>query len=191
MLIKRSILAFLFIALSSAAIVSTHGQSAPSAFKGVTGLQVGGLGSVFQPDYAGNGAEQEGPYRLYGAGAYADARFNRWAQIEAEARWMHFNEFHGIYQNTYSIGPRIPIIEDFHRITPYGKVLIGWATMGGLDGKALAFTYGAGVDYRLSRRITIRAIDFEYQQWRVVDFENQADDLYPYGGSVGISYRIF
>jgi opacity protein-like surface antigen len=187
---KRSISAFLFIALSSAAIVSTHGQTAPSAFKGSFGLQVGGLGSVFQPDYAGNGYAETGPLRLYGAGAYADARFNRWAQIEAEVRFLHFNEFHppqsqGIYQNTYSIGPRIPIIT-FHRFTPYGKVLVGWATMADLDGKALAFTYGAGVDYRLSRKFTVRVIDYEYQQWRVVP-----DDLWPNGGSVGISYRIF
>jgi len=181
----------LFIAFSSAAIVSIHGQSAPSAFKQNSGIQIGGLGSVFQPDYAGNGAGT-GPQRLYGAGAYADVSFNRWATIEAEARWMHFNEFHGIYQNTYSIGPRIPIVT-FHRITPYGKVLIGWGSMSAADltGKALAFTYGAGVDYRLSRRITVRIIDYEYQQWRVVNFENQPDDLYPNGGSVGISYRIF
>jgi opacity protein-like surface antigen len=149
------------------------------------------LGSVFQPDYAGGSGANIGPDRLYGAGAYADARFNRWAQIEAEARWMHFNEYQppespGIYQNTYSIGPRIPIVENFHRLTPYGKVLVGWATMADLNGKALAFTYGAGVDYRLSRKFTVRVIDYEYQQWRVVP-----DDLWPNGGSVGISYRIF
>jgi opacity protein-like surface antigen len=182
---KRSISAFLFIALSSAAIVSSHGQTAPSAFKGSLGLQVGGLGSVFQPDYAGNGVAQIGPERLYGAGAYVDARFNRWAQIEAEARWLRFNEYLGIYQNTYSIGPRIPIVT-FHRFTPYGKALVGWATMADLNGKALAFTYGGGVDYRLSRRLTVRVIDYEYQQWRVTP-----DDLWPNGGSVGISYRIF
>jgi opacity protein-like surface antigen len=58
--------------------------------------------------------------------------------------------------------------------------------MADLDGKALAFTYGAGVDYRLSRKFTVRVIDYEYQQWRVVP-----DDLWPNGGSVGISYRIF
>jgi len=176
-------------------MVSAHGQVAPSAFKRNFRLQAGGLGSVFQPDFFGNGAGTS-PQRLYGVGAYADARYNRWVSIEAEVRFLRFNEYHpgpnsqGIYQNTYSIGPLIPFIT-WHKFTPYGKALVGWATMADLNGKALAFTYGGGVDYRLNRKFTIRAFDFEYQQWRVVNSDNQSDDLWPYGGSVGISYRIF
>ncbi len=188
MLIRRSILAFLFIAFSAAAIVSTHGQSAPSAFKQNSGLQVGGLGSVFQPDfyyYEGQPIVGTGPQRLYGAGAYADARFNRWAQIEVEARWLRFNEFHGIYQNTYSIGERFPI-KTFHKFTPYGKVLAGLGNGSFLTGDALVLTYGGGVDYRLSRKFAIRCADFEYQQWSV-----SPTTIRPYGLSVGLSYKVF
>jgi hypothetical protein len=46
-------------------------------------------------------------------------------------------------------------------------------------------TFGGGVDYRLSRKFTLRAFDFEYQRWNVTP------TLYPYGGSVGMSYKVF
>ena len=97
---------------------------------------------------------------------------------------MKFNEYLGIDENTYSIGPRIPITT-FHKVTPYGKVLIGLGTGGFLTGEALVTTFGGGVDYRLSRKFTLRAFDFEYQRWNVTP------TLYPYGGSVGMSYKVF
>ena len=57
---------------------------------------LGGLGSMFQPDYAGEGIAQTSPNRLYGVGAYVDARFSRWVQIEGEGRWLRYNEYLGI-----------------------------------------------------------------------------------------------
>jgi hypothetical protein len=181
---KRSIFAFCFIAFLSAAIVSAHGQVASSATERVFNVHAGAFASAFQPDYAGEGAAQTSPQRLYGVGGYVDARFSRWLQPEAEVRFMKFNEYLGIDENTYSIGPRIPITT-FHKVTPYGKVLIGLGTGGFLTGEALVTTFGGGVDYRLSRKFTLRAFDFEYQRWNVTP------TLYPYGGSVGMSYKVF
>lgn len=139
---------------------------------------------MFQPDYAGAGVAQDSPFALYGMGAYLDARFTRWAQIEAEARWLHWHEYAGINENTYMIGPRIPIYT-FRRFTPYGKVLFGWGSGSFLTGQATTLAYGGGVDYQLTSRFTLRAIDFEYLQFRVTP------TIRPYGGSVGVSYRIF
>jgi hypothetical protein len=138
---------------------------------------------MFQPDYAGEGIAQTSPNRLYGPGAYVDARFSRWVQLEAEGRWLRYNTYLGIDQNTYMIGPRVPIVT-FHGLSPYGKFLVGIGNGTFLTGNTLVFAYGGGVDYRLTRRLTLRAFDFEWQQWRVTP------TLYPYGGSVGISYRI-
>ena len=73
----------------------------------------------------------------------------------------------------------------FHRVTPYGKFLFGLGNAPFLSGNTFVLAYGGGVDYRLTRRFSLRAIDFEYQQWRV------NPTIYPYGGSVGISYKIF
>ncbi len=141
---------------------------------------------MFQPDYQGNGCCAEAsPQKLFGLGAYVDAEFTRWIQIEAQGRWLHWNQYAGVYQNTYMIGPRVPIRE-IHGFTPYGKYLIGWGSMSDLSGKATAMAFGGGVDYRLSHKLTLRAFDFEYQDWRVAN-----PNLHPYGGSVGLSYRIF
>jgi hypothetical protein len=180
---KRSIFAFICAVLSFAAL-SARAQVVPSANSSSFTLNAGGLGSMFQPDYAGEGIAQTSPNRLLGPGAYVDAHFSRWLQIEGEARWLRFNEYLGISQNTYLIGPRIPITT-FHRLTPYGKVLVGLGNGSFLNGSSFVVAYGGGVDYRLSRRFTVRAFDFEYQQWTVTP------TLWPYGGSVGLSYKIF
>ena len=186
---RRSFLALLCAAsiLGPAAVRS---QVVPSATQGKFTLSAGGFGSMFQPDYAGEGIAQTSPNRLYGVGAYVDAKFSRWLVIEAEGRWSRFNQYvppgstQGIDENTYLIGPRVPLVT-YHGITPYGKFLWGMGNGGFLTGNTMVLAYGGGVDYRLSRRLTLRAFDFEWQQWRVTP------TLYPYGGSVGLSYRIF
>ena len=193
---KRSLVASLCILFCAA--LSLHSQVLPSAARGALAIDTGALGSVFQPDW--NGFEvAAGPKRLYGVGAFADVRFSRWVQIEGEGRWLKFNKYcpgilpsggpdpnSCISEETYLIGPRVPIIE-FHGFTPYGKVLVG---LGGgsilSSGHAFALAPGGGLDYRLSRRLGVRA-DFEYQRWRV----NPAVTLWPYGVSQGVSYRVF
>jgi opacity protein-like surface antigen len=182
---KRSTLALLFIALPFA-IVSARAQVVPAATSRTFTLSAGALGSMFQPDYAGEGIAETSPNRLYGVGAYVDLHFSRWVQVEAEGRWMRFNERFDPpnSEDSYLIGPRIPIVT-FHRVTPYGKFLVGLGNGGFLDGNTFVLAYGGGADVRLTHRLTLRAIDFEYQQWRV------NPTLYPYGGSVGISYKIF
>lgn len=186
---KRSILAF-FCVVSCFAIVSAHAQVVPAATASRFTLSAGGLGSRYQPDYAGTGVAYTTPNRLFGVGAYFDARFNRWLSIEGEGRWLRFNEYYppgsstGIDENTYLIGPRVPIAT-FHRVTPYGKFLFGLGNGSFLNGNTMVLAYGGGVDYRLSSRFTLRAFDFEYQSWRV------NPTLWPYGESVGISYKIF
>lgn len=186
---KRLTLAFLLLAFSVGA-VAARGQVVPAANARTLSISVGGLGSMFQPDYAGEGIAQTSPNRLYGAGVYFDARFRRWIQIEGEGKWMRFNQYYacpecsGNGEDTYLIGPRIPIV-DWHGLKPYGKFMVGLGTGPFLNGNTFVFAYGGGLDYRLTRRISIRAIDFEYQQWQVTPRLN------PYGGSVGVSYKIF
>ena len=156
----------------------------PAASSGSLALDAGGFGTGFQPDYAGEGIAQTGPKRLYGGGAYVDGRIARWVQLEGEGRWLKFNQYLGINESTYLIGPRVPVYTFFHRLTPYGKVLVGMGGGSFLTGHSFVLAYGAGVDYQLTPRFKVRA-DFEYQQWRVTP------TLWPYGLSIGASYRIF
>ena len=180
---KRSIVVLSSFLLAAIA-VSAHGQVAPSASGRELRLYGGGEVSFFQPDYAGQGVAQSSPQKLVGIGAYVDADFSRWVQIEAEGRWLHWNEYANIDENTYMIGPRVPV-GTFKNFTPYGKFLFGWASADFLTGRAMAWAYGGGVDYRLSRKLSARLFDFEYQQWRVTP------TIHPYGASFGLSYRIF
>lgn len=180
---KRSFVVFISFLLVTGAACATA-QVVPSATGRRLTVHVGGEGSIFQPDYAGQGIAQTSPNRLYGIGAYVDADFTRWIQIEAEGRWLQWHQYAGINENSYMIGPRVPIVE-YKRFTPYGKFLFGFGSGSFLTGRAMTFAYGGGVDYRLSKRFTLRAFDFEFQQWRVTP------TLHPYGGSVGLSYRVF
>jgi hypothetical protein len=172
------------------AVVSAHAQVVPSATSRTFSVSAGAFGSMAQPDYGDQGFAQTSPNRLFGPGAFVDVHFSRWVQVEAEGRWLRFNQFYlrglppGNGESTYLIGPRIPIVT-FHRISPYGKFLVGLGNGPFLNGNTFVLAYGGGVDYRLTRRFTLRAIDFEYQRWSVTP------TLYPYGGSVGISYKIF
>jgi hypothetical protein len=186
---KRTI-DFLFCIVIATFALSASGQVVPSATARAPKITAGGFGSMFQPDYAGSFIAQTSPNRLYGVGAFVDVRLNRWVGVEGEAQWLRFNQFYwgnpptGNGENTYSIGPKVPI-RTYKGLTPYGKFLVG---MGGgpfLNGHSTVLTYGGGVDYRLSKKFTLRAFDFEYQQWTMTP------TLYPYGGSVGIGYKIF
>jgi Outer membrane protein beta-barrel domain len=180
---KRSAVFFSALFLAAMALCA-NAQVAPSATGRRLEVFAGGEVSAFQPDYKGNGIAEPSPQKLIGIGAYIDANFTRWVQIEAEGRWLHWNKFASIDENSYMIGPRVPV-GTFKGFTPYGKFLFGWGSGDFLSGRTTVWAYGGGVDYRLSRKLSVRLFDFEYQDWRVTP------TLHPYGGSIGVSYRVF
>ena len=143
---------------------------------------------------------QTSHYPLFGAGAYVDVRLKRWVQFEAEARWQRWNQYGGfgpyagIYQDNYLIGPRLPVYR-FWKATVYGKALGGFSKMNfgtffGAPAGHGTFTdlaFGGGMDIKLTKRLSIRAVDVEYQYWP--SWSNAS--LSPYGASVGVGYKIF
>ena len=189
----KKILTICFLWTVSAVAFQACAQVAPSARHNQLSITVGGVGSVFQPDYAGGGVTGTSPNRLIGIGAFTDVRVSRWVQLEAEARWSRFNQFANIHQDTYLIGPRVPI-HTWGKFTPYGKFLFGLGHMNfefsSTSCRCTALAYGGGVDYKLTDRLSWRAVDFEYQQWPNW-YVGQDAQLHPYGFSSGISYRIF
>lgn len=186
--------AVVLLLVLAAGAFSARAQVVPAATARQTTITVGAIGSVFQPDYEGGGlpypVAQASSYPLFGVGAYVDVNFTRWIQIEAEGRWLRFNQYGDIYQDNYLIGPRVPI-HRFGKATVYGKTLIGFANMHfdpfGDHGRFTDIAFGGGVDYKLTHRLSIRALDAEYQYWPT--WGNST--LSPYGASVGIGYRVF
>jgi len=54
-------------------------------------------------------------------------------------------------------------------------------------GTFTTIAFGGGMDVKLTKRISIRAFDGEYQYWPA--WGNSK--LFPYGASAGIGYKIF
>lgn len=213
MLQKRLIFVFLSI-LFVAANLPACAQVVPAGIGRTTTITAGGMGSIFQPDYEGAAittafpttylcygltgvncipAAQDSRFPLIGLGAYVDVKYSRWIQIEAEGRWMRFNEYKGISEDNYLIGPRFSIYR-LWKAHIYGKALWGEAKMTFppifQPGGRLTFTdlaFGGGADFRVTKRFSIRFPDLEYQYWPKWSNSN----LKPYGASVGIGYRIF
>jgi Outer membrane protein beta-barrel domain len=184
---------FLVCCVLCAGAFEARAQVEPSATRAQSTLTVGAIGSVFQPDYSGNNGvfvSGSAPNALWGVGGYVDFNIRRWIGIEAEGRWLHFNQYADIYQNNYLIGPRVQI-KRYGKFTPYGKALFGYGSMNFVDnlayGRFADIALGGGVDYDLSRKISIRAFDFEYQLWP--NWVNGT--LKPYGASVGVAYKVF
>jgi hypothetical protein len=192
---RRSLTALLSTLLA-AGTLAARAQVVPSAYARGLSIMAGGEASAFQPDYTGFGVPASSSTFLYGIGAYVDVKFNPWVQIEAEGRWLRFNQVDGIYEDNYLIGPRLPIYRlHFWRATPYAKVLIGYGRLNFENnngwGRYTALAYGGGLDVKLSRRINLRLPDFEYQQWpQWSEGTKTTYTLMPYGLSIGVSYRV-
>lgn len=167
-------------------------QNAPSGYGRTFSLTAGAMGSAFQPDYQGGGVPDASPNALFGVGGYVDLQFSRWLGLEAEGRWLRFNQYADIHETDYLLGYRLPVQQlRFWKLTPYGKVMIGYGRMtfeyNQAHGRFTNIAYGGGLDMRTGGRLTIRPVDFEYQQWP----NWLGTSLHPWGFSAGIGYRIW
>lgn len=196
---KRSVFAFLFLLVAASALTASA-QVVPSAFARGLSINAGGEASGFQPDYIGTGVPAQAGFHGYmaGIGTYVDVKITPWIQFEGEARWMRFNKpVGGIYQDNYLIGPRLPIYRaHFWKATPYAKAMVGYGKLNFEDGNGWGrytdIAFGGGLDIKMSRRLTLRAPDFEYQIWpNWSEGTAQTYTLKPYGLSIGVAYRVF
>lgn len=177
---------FLLFALASLFASKADAQIAPSARGGDASLRVGATFSLYHPDYISN--------RVYGGGVYVDFDLNRRWGIEAAGRWLRFHDEVDLSEDHYQIGPKVNLPKVW-RFNPYAKGLVGVGKFtfpskyGYVIGNGNYLTYGggAGLDYRVNHKWTVRALDFEYQHWP--EFTTGA--INPYGINVGVSYRVF
>jgi hypothetical protein len=143
-------------------------------------VTIGATASGFQSSY--------GHRYLGGVGGYVDANLTWRFGIEGEARFLRYHAQADTYETTYLIGPRVSFGK--HRLNPYAKVLVG---LGRFNfpydygyGSYFVVAPGAGVDLRLNRRVRLRLIDFEYQEWPQFSF----GAIQPYGISAGVSFSV-
>ena len=173
----------LFLALLTIGLAAPRhaaAQSAESADKGGARLSVGGGASGFTLGY--------GQRRMLGATLWVDGDTIRHIGIEGEARWLDFHQTADVHAETYLGGLRYHL--NYGRMQPYLK---GMAGMGHFNfsynlatGQYFVYAGGGGLDYRLSRRWSLRG-EFEYQNWP--DFTYGA--MTSVGVTGGMRYRIF
>jgi len=207
----------LFCILAAAAVVAAHAQTVPDASGREYSVIVGAEASLYQPDFRGywfcdstNTVCQPdasiSPYPLFGGGAYLDFRDSRRVQVEAEARWLHENQYNpaqvtsgGINEENFLIGPRVFLAHRW-RTTFSAKMLFGAGLMNlGLypghcnttycveSGHFTAVAFGGGADIRLTKRLYLRAIDAEYQYWPGWG----PTALKPLGINAGLGFKVF
>ncbi len=144
-------------------------------------VAIGGGVSGFQADY--------GHQDLGGCFVYVDLKPQWRIGLEGEARFLRFHDFEQVTESTYLGGLHVALLRP-RRLQPYAKFLAGVGKMtlpfGYAHGSFLTYTPGAGLDVAVNDRITVRALDFEYQQWPQFPY----GALNPYGFSTGISVRL-
>ena len=159
---------------------TSHAQALPTGFGPGTYIKVGGAYSGFKSDY--------GSQTITGASVYIDSNLYWQSGIETEARRIVYPSF-GERQSTLLVGPRWSFRP--RRFNPYIKVLAGGGRFdfpyGYGHGNYFVAAPGAGVDMQITRRISARLIDFEYQEWPGFTF----GAIKPYGISAGISFQIY
>lgn len=168
----------LFLALGPAA----RAQVTAPGDKGGLAISVGALGSGEYLQYGGR--------KMIGLTAFVDTDTRRRIGVEAEARWLEWRQTAGMHAETYSIGGRYHF--DFKsRFQPYVKGLIGEGNFtfpyNLASGHYLVLTAGGGLDFRLNRRIHVRAADFEYQDWPQFTYGNMTTAAV----SAGLRVRVF
>jgi len=163
---------------------TAHGQALPTA-TGVRHLEIGAGATLGKPDF--------GQDWIGGISAFAD--YNLWSHIgvEADAHILTLHTPQDLGENTYEAGPRVYWRKG--RFTFYGKALIGYGNFivqeiqdnpGKFNATSFMYSVGGGADIDLPHHLTIRAFDFEYQEWP--NFAN--DGLSPAIGTVGAAYRF-
>jgi opacity protein-like surface antigen len=160
--------------------IFAHAQATPTASR-AGDLQVGAGFTWVKPDYSGG--HDKGPT------FYATYDFMQHIGVEGDIHYASIIAPNDVGEDSYLIGPRF--VYKKKRFTPYAKVLFGVGTLNlqfdtSPHSKTTQFAYavGAGLDYRLTHSINIRAFDFEYQHWSYLT------GLTPLVYTVGVAYSF-
>lgn len=178
---RKVLFSLILLAIFIAMDCTASAQVVPLAYAGGFTLSAGATGSGYYLQYGGQ--------KMLGITGFVDLDTRRRLGIEGEARWLVFHQTNDEHAVTYAIGPRYHM--NMGKFQPYAKALVGIGQFNFpydyAHGNYLVIAPGAGVDYRINRRIYLRLVDFEYQDWPQFDFGGMSS----FGVSSGIRIRIF
>jgi hypothetical protein len=185
---RDAVLAVVFLAACLVLGRAAHAQAVPAADAGGMRLSAGGAVSGYELGY--------GQVKILGGSAFVDADTLRHFGVEGEARWLTFHlpadqkgPAADEHASTYLAGLRYS--RYYGRFQPYAKGLVGFGLFNYPYNFAretdLVIAPGGGVDFRITRRIRWRAMDFEYQLWPQFNYGQMSS----YGLSTGVRVKIF
>lgn len=143
-------------------------------------MQIGAGWSIANPDYEQRDAQ--------GISIYGDLDFKHHLGAEGDIHRASLITPTNIGVDSYLLGPRY--VYHRNRFSPYAKVLFGLGRFKYKFDNApeAAYTYkiyafGGGLDIRATRRINVRAIDFEYQKWPGYPTHGLSPLVYTFGAA--------
>lgn len=166
---------------------TAHGQALPAATARGGEIQVGGGVTYGKPDF--------GQDWIGGISVFGDYDLFNHVGVEANGHFTTLHTPQDLGEQTYEAGPRISFRK--YRFELYGKAQIGYGRFivqevngtynaGKANASSYMYSFGGGVDFHASRRISVRVFDLEYQNWP--NFLNHG--LTPVLGTVGVAYRF-
>jgi hypothetical protein len=176
---------------------SAFAQDIPAADRG--DLEVGGTISIAKPAVTGvltgTNGQHDAEDTLYGGSIYAN--FNLIGHVGLTAQFDYPDTYtsEDMLEKSYMVGVRY--YQPVRRYTPYVKGLVGlasisydkpvnWIVFPGTPGSYTALAIGGGLDVRFAHRLTVRAIDFQLEDW--LGFPGGS--IHPTIISAGVAYRI-
>lgn len=194
-----------FVFFVSSALAGQHAfaQVAAASRGGASQINVFGMFAFGNTDY--------GEKKDYGGSFGGDYRFGKLGpgQLAIAGRFTIqrgpttnlYNSHPGVYylnQDSFIVGPEYHINAGRH-LKPYVGFQLGYgtlsATQGSYSDNAFVYSVGGGLDYKLKKKWSIRAIDAQYQNWNLGTASSgpqkgKSVTYTPYQIGFGVSYRI-
>jgi hypothetical protein len=177
----RSLGFFIFAQLLSAPLLA---QALPTATRDIT-FQAGGMVSVSSPDYT--------TAYIKGFTLYGEAEIKQHFGLEARFEDLSIITPEDVAESSFIVSAQYRADLLHHRLHPFGRAGLGLGTVTlsqGYPNQSSSVygvaSVGGGVDLYVSRRFTLRAIDYDYHH--LSNFSNHG--LTPYVVSLGGAYRF-
>jgi outer membrane protein OmpA-like peptidoglycan-associated protein len=140
-------------------------------------------------------------FDLNGGFVFGSVHLTEWFGIEGEFTGGHSSNIsslgQGLTLTTFTVGPRVSY--RFHRFTPYGEVLVGGAhgsdsyfpsnNSSSPSASSFAVSTGGGLDFRLTPRFSIRAIDMQYLRTSLPNGTNNEQNQLMIGAGLVIKFQ--
>ena len=182
----RSLLVLMMLFLPAAFAVQA--QVIPAYHGKVNSLWVGAEFANYSASFP-----YKSSVRVNGIGLFANYDMNKHLGVEATVRMLKSKTIYSESENNYLVGARYRI-GIYGNFQPYARVLLGLSSIQFplVSGRYFAFAPGAGVRYRLTRKVSLVG-EYEYQYWmNSPGFKNEPQHtITPNGFTIGIAYRAY